>query len=521
MLPTFVIGLREGMEAALIVGIVAAFLGQQGRSDALRQVWIGVTIAVAICVAIGVALQIISEDLPQQQQEGLETVVGAIAVVMVTYMVLWMRRHSRDLKGDLEAAAGSALAHGSAKALVAMAFLAVLREGFETVVFLLATFHASGNATLSWVGALLGILLAVVLGYMIYKGGVRINLSRFFRITGIVLVVIAAGLVMTAVHTANEAGWLNFGQNQAFDLSWLVRPGTPLESFVTGVLGIQPYPVWIEVIAYLAYLVPMLVVMSWPRRRRPVDARGDGRADGSPALTTSDHLTPQPSPTNEGAPSRGSNLISPPPRPAGITCERDVPACWVGPSRPPSRAPERRARWSRAGRRGADGVGSAGGRRCQADDGQHLPDPERLHPQTGQGHDRSDSVQRGKQERRGRLGGRAADQGPVPHPRRAGEPDTRALRRVRARRATRQLRHQLPRSLPAARRLHRDREGQGGLRPDEVTAHDRGLGLLHLREPTGGRSRVVHAGPLRRHQHGQPDPGAAGLPAGTRLLRAH
>jgi high-affinity iron transporter len=290
MLPTFVIGLREGMEAALIVGIVAAFLGQQGRGDALRQVWIGVTIAVSICVAIGVALQIISEDLPQQQQEGLETVVGAIAVVMVTYMVLWMRRHSRDLKGDLEAAAGSALAHGSAKALVAMAFLAVLREGFETVVFLLATFHASGNATLSWVGALLGILLAVVLGYMIYKGGVRINLSRFFRITGIVLVVIAAGLVMTAVHTANEAGWLNFGQNQAFDLSWLVRPGTPLESFVTGVLGIQPYPVWIEVIAYLAYLVPMLVVMSWPQRRRPVDAT----ATDAPALAASDQLTAQP-----------------------------------------------------------------------------------------------------------------------------------------------------------------------------------------------------------------------------------
>jgi high-affinity iron transporter len=290
MLPTFVIGLREGMEAALIVGIVAAFLGQQGRSDALRQVWIGVTIAVAICVAIGVALQVISQNLPQQQQEGLETVVGTIAVVMVTYMVLWMRRHSRDLKGDLEAAAGSALAHGSAKALVAMAFLAVLREGFETVVFLLATFHASGNATLSWVGALLGILLAVVLGYMIYKGGVRINLSRFFRITGIVLVVIAAGLVMTAVHTANEAGWLNFGQNQAFDLSWLVRPGTPLESFVTGVLGIQPYPVWIEVIAYLAYLVPMLVVMSWPQRRRPVDAT----ATDAPALAASDQLTAQP-----------------------------------------------------------------------------------------------------------------------------------------------------------------------------------------------------------------------------------
>lgn len=152
-----------------------------------------------------------------------------------------------------------------------MAFLAVLREGFETVVFLLATFHASGDATASWLGAVLGILLAVVLGYAIYKGGVHLNLSKFFRVTGIVLVVIAAGLVMTAVHTANEAGWLNFGQTQAFDLSWLVRPGTPLESFVTGVFGIQPYPVWVEVIAWLAYLVPMLVVVSWPspRRTRP------------------------------------------------------------------------------------------------------------------------------------------------------------------------------------------------------------------------------------------------------------
>jgi len=282
MLPTFVIGLREGMEAALIVGIVAAFLGQQGRRDALRQVWIGVSIAVALCVAIGVALQIISSELPQRQQEGLETVVGAIAVVMVTYMVLWMRRHARDLKGDLEGAAGSALANGSAKALVLMAFLAVLREGFETVVFLLATFHASGNATLSWLGAVLGIALAVVLGYAIYKGVVRLNLSRFFRITGVVLVVIAAGLVMTAVHTANEAGWLNLGQNQAFDLSWLVRPGTALSSFVTGVFGIQPYPVWVEVFGYVAYLAPMLVVMFLPNRRP---------GDRDPSSSNSGHLS--------------------------------------------------------------------------------------------------------------------------------------------------------------------------------------------------------------------------------------
>jgi high-affinity iron transporter len=267
VLPTFVIGLREGLEAALIVGIIAAFLAQQGRKDALRQVWLGVAVAVVICIGIAVALQAISSDLPQRGQEGLETVVGVLAVGMVTYMIIFMRRNARNLKGELEGAAASALASGSARALVAMAFLAVLREGFETAVFLLATFDASGDATTSWLGAVTGILLAAAVGYGIYRGGVRLNLARFFLITGLVLVVIAAGLLMTAFHTANEAGWLAAGQAQAFDLSWLVRPGTPVSSLLTGVLGIQPFPAWIEVAAWLAYLVPMIVIVSWPWRR--------------------------------------------------------------------------------------------------------------------------------------------------------------------------------------------------------------------------------------------------------------
>jgi high-affinity iron transporter len=267
VLPTFIIGLREGLEAALIVGIVAAFLGQQDRRDALRQVWIGTAAAVLICIAVGVALEIVSSDLPPRNQERLETVVGLFAVLMVTYMVIWMRRHARDLKGDLERATASALAAGSARALVTMAFLAVLREGFETAVFLLAAFRASGHPVASGAGALLGIVVAVVLGYGIYRGGVRINMARFFQVTGIVLVVIAAGLVMASVHTANEGGWINFGQQQLFDLSWLVRPGTVVSALVTGVLGIQPYPVQVEGIAWLVYLVPMLILVAWPRPR--------------------------------------------------------------------------------------------------------------------------------------------------------------------------------------------------------------------------------------------------------------
>ena len=226
MLPTFVIGLREGLEASLIVGIIAAFLVKQGRRDVLRWVFVGVGAGVLLCTGVGVLLRVISQSLPQRQQEGLETVIGAIAVLTVTYMVVWMKRHSRDLKGQLEGATTSALAVGSGFALVAMAFLAVMREGFETVVFLLAAFNESSSGALAGLGALLGILAAVALGYGIYHGGVRLNLSRFFRATGLVLVLVAGGLVVNALHTAHEAGWLNVGQQATLDLSAVVRPGS-------------------------------------------------------------------------------------------------------------------------------------------------------------------------------------------------------------------------------------------------------------------------------------------------------
>ena len=278
MLPTLVIGLREGLEAALIVGIVAAFLGQRGRRDALRQVWLGVAAAVVLCLVIAVGLQVLSANLPQQEQEGLETVIGVLAVVMVTYMIVWMNRHSREMKGHLEGAAEAALAQGSARALVLMAFLAVLREGFETAVFLLATLQASGSAVLGAVGAVLGIVIAAAIGYGIYRGGVRLNMARFFRVTGIVLVLVAAGLVMTALHTAHEAGWLNAGQAPALDLTWLVRPGTLLEPLLTGVLGIQAAPTVIETIGWLLYAVPMLALIVWPRPRKPRPAEAASAA---------------------------------------------------------------------------------------------------------------------------------------------------------------------------------------------------------------------------------------------------
>jgi high-affinity iron transporter len=266
VLATFVIGLREGLEAALIVGIVAAFLRQAGRADALRFVWIGVALTVAACIALAFGLQLWSTNLPYKEQEALETVLGFAAVGMVTYMILWMRSQARGLRGNLEAATASALATGSTVALVTMAVFAVLREGLETAVFLLAAFNASESALAAGLGALLGVVVAAAVGYGIYRGGVRLNLARFFRITGVVLVFVAAGLVASSLHSAHEAGWIVIGQTAVADLRWLVQPGTLLSALFTGVLGIPAEPTVIEAIGYFAYLVPMLIVVLRPAR---------------------------------------------------------------------------------------------------------------------------------------------------------------------------------------------------------------------------------------------------------------
>jgi high-affinity iron transporter len=268
MIPTFVIGLREGVEAALIVGIVAAFLRQEGRRDALRWVWLGVGLAVGLCAAVGVGLELLSRELPYRQQEGLETVVALIAVAAVTWMVVWMRRNARGLRRQLEHGATSALAEGSMLALVAMAFFAVIREGFESAVFLLAAFDASSDPVAAGGGAALGFVTAAAIGWGIYRGGVRIDIARFFRLTGVVLVLVAAGLVASAAHTGHEAGWVNAFQTQAFDLTWLVEPGTVRSALLTGMLGLQPRPAVIEVAVYLLFAVPMLAYVLWPRRLR-------------------------------------------------------------------------------------------------------------------------------------------------------------------------------------------------------------------------------------------------------------
>ncbi|MET0799804.1 MAG: iron uptake transporter permease EfeU [Actinomycetota bacterium] len=286
MLPTFVIGLREGLEASLIVGIVAAFLIQRGDRSALRPMWLGVGIAVALCAGVAIVLQVIGESLPLKQREIMEGTLALLAVAGVTYMIVWMRRHARDLKSQLEHHAAHALLTGSVLALVGMAFFAVLREGLETAIFMLAAFQSSSNPVATGLGAILGVAVSLALGYAIYRGGVRINLSRFFKVTGFVLVLVAAGLLASAAHEFAEAGVLTAAQSPAFNISWLVAPGSIRASLLTSMLGLQPVPTVAEVFLWLAYAVPMGAYVLWPQRRRSERERSSAPVSATTSPTT-------------------------------------------------------------------------------------------------------------------------------------------------------------------------------------------------------------------------------------------
>src|ERR1700675_334263 len=227
--------------------------------------WIGVAAASSLCLLAAVVANYVGRDLPERQREGMTAILSLAAVAAVTYMIVWMRRHSRELKGSVERSAEAALARTS-WALVVMAFLAVLREGLETAVFLLATFQESSSPRASALGATLGLATSIALGYAIYRGGVRINLSRFFRVTGFVLVLVAAGWLAPAVEAASNAGWITTG-GPAVSLGWIASSGTIWGALMTGMLGVRPQPSWAEVLAWLCYAVPMGAYVLWPPRK--------------------------------------------------------------------------------------------------------------------------------------------------------------------------------------------------------------------------------------------------------------
>jgi high-affinity iron transporter len=257
--------LREGIEAALIVGIIASYLKQTGRGQWMPAVWIGVLLAGALALLVGGGLELVSAEFPQKQQELFEGLVGLLAVVILTSMVFWMRKVARSVKDSLQASLEQALGNSNHQvfALIAMVFFAVAREGLETVFFLLAVFQQSEGAS-GPLGALLGLIMAVAVGVALYKGSLRLNLTRFFRWTGLFILVVAAGVLANSVMALHEAGVWNHFQAVVFDFSATLPMDSPTGAVLAGMFGYQDTPTVSVLTAYVVYLAVTLVLFFMP-----------------------------------------------------------------------------------------------------------------------------------------------------------------------------------------------------------------------------------------------------------------
>ena len=263
MLANFLIGLREGLEASLVVVILIAYLVKSDRKHLLPRIWAGIAVAVGISLAFGALLTWGPRSLTFEAQEGIGGTLSIIAVGFVTWMVFWMARHARGLSGELRGKIDLAAEAGGAS-LAVVAALAVGREGLETALFLWAATQAAtstgGSSVSPLLGALLGILTAVAMGYAFYKGVLKINLSKFFTWTGAILIVVAAGVLAYGFHDLQEAGILPGLNSLAFDVSGTIEPTSWLGTFLKGIFNFSPATTWLELTAWVLYVVPTLTI---------------------------------------------------------------------------------------------------------------------------------------------------------------------------------------------------------------------------------------------------------------------
>lgn len=267
MFVPFLIMFREGLEAALIVSLIASYLKRTQRSQWLGVVWIGVILAAALCLGLGIFINETTGEFPQKQQELFEGLVAVVAVCILTYMVFWMRKVSRSVKTHLEGAIDNALSAGKGQgwALVAMVFFAVAREGLESVFFLLAAFQQDVGVQAP-IGAVLGLVCAILVGMMVYWGGIKLHLAKFFKWTSLFILFVAAGLAAGAIRAFHEAGLWNYLQDIAFNLTDVLSTHSLLGTFLEGILGYQEAPSVSEVLVYFLYLIPALIFFFMPQR---------------------------------------------------------------------------------------------------------------------------------------------------------------------------------------------------------------------------------------------------------------
>jgi high-affinity iron transporter len=270
LLGNALIGLREGLEAALVVSILIAFLVRSGRRSVLPKVWLGVAIAVAVSVGVTLALTLTQQALTFEAQEAFGGGLSIIAVGFVTWMIFWMRRAARSISAELRGRLESAIQMGST-AVVVMAALAVGREGLETAVFFFAAAQAAGETTEPLIGFLLGIAVSILLAYLIYRGAVTLNMGKFFTVTGVLLVFVAAGILAYGVHDLQEAAILPGLNTLAFDVSAAVPPDSWYGTLLKGIFNFSPQTTVLEAIVWVAYVAVVLTLFLVPQRSaRPV-----------------------------------------------------------------------------------------------------------------------------------------------------------------------------------------------------------------------------------------------------------
>lgn len=272
MLANVLIGLREGLEAGLVVGILVAYLHKIDRRDVLPRLWIGIGGAIVLSLIVGAVLTWGPYGLSFEAQEVLGAALSIVAVGLVTWMIFWMARHARRLSGELRADVDKALT-GTGLGLVILGTVSVGREGIETALFVWASVNAGADAALGTLGAVIGILIAIGLAYLIYRGFVRINLSRFFFWTGIALIVVAAGVLSYAVGDLQEAGVLPGASTYVFSLGAVIPVTSWYGALLSGLFNFTPEPTWIQLIAWAAYIAITLAFFLRVNRRKDASVR--------------------------------------------------------------------------------------------------------------------------------------------------------------------------------------------------------------------------------------------------------
>lgn len=272
MTGALLITLREGLEASLIVGIILSYLNRTGNRQAFKPVWLGTGLAVLVSVIAGGLIYLIAGEFQGKVEQLFEGIMVLVAAGVLTWMIFWMRKQARNIRTDLQTQVQSTLQKGSASGLMLLAFVAVVREGIETALFLFAAAKTSSSTVQSVIGGLIGLAAAMVLGYGIYKGTSRLNLRIFFNVTGMLLILVAAGLLVRGVQEFQEAGLIAPIVEHVWDFSSWLPSDTGFGGFLAALLGYNAGPSLTEIVIYLVYLV--MVFTAYLFKGKKLDSTG-------------------------------------------------------------------------------------------------------------------------------------------------------------------------------------------------------------------------------------------------------